>query len=447
MPAPAVTVVGGGLAGCEAALQLARLGVPVTLREMRPAASTPVHRGDALAQIVCSNSLKSTEPTTASGVLKQELDALGCRLLEAARTCSVPAGSALAVDREAFSREVAAQLDAAGVAVERGPVDALPPADGHLWLLATGPLTTAALVEEIGRATGRPALHFFDAIAPTVTLESLDLSVLYRAARYGRGDADYLNAALDREQYELLCRELLAAEKAEVHAFDRGELFAGCQPIEEIAASGPRSLAFGPLRPVGLRDPRPGAPRPHAVVQLRQENREGTLYGLVGFQTRLKQGEQRRVLRLIPGLRNAEFVRYGQLHRNFYLDTPRCCAPDFSLLGRPDVLVAGQMTGVEGYVESIASGLYTAWQAAARRRGLPLPPLPRATILGSLLGGFLFDRTTERLTPMNANFGLLPDLPEPVRDKRERKLARAEVSRRELAAWLAAPALAELLRG
>lgn len=445
MPAPVVTVVGGGLAGCEAALQLARLGIPVVLREMRPVAASPVHRGDALAQIVCSNSLKSIEPTTASGVLKQELDALGCGLLEAARACAVPAGSALAVDRDAFSREVAARLAAADITVERGPVDTLPPAPGHLWLVATGPLTSPGLVEELGRATGRPALHFFDAIAPTVTLESLDLTVLYRAARYGRGEADYLNAALDREQYETLHRELLAAEKADVHAFDRDELFAGCQPIEEIAASGPRSLAFGPLRPVGLRDPRPGSTRPHAVVQLRQENREGTLYGLVGFQTRLRQGEQKRVLRLIPGLEHAEFVRYGQLHRNFYLDTPRCCAADFSLLGRPDVLVAGQVTGVEGYVESIASGLFTAWQAAAHLRGLALPPLPAATILGSLLGGFLFDRTTARLTPMNANFGLLPDLPEPVRDKRERKLARADYSRRELAAWLAQPALRALL--
>lgn len=441
----AVTVVGGGLAGCEGALQLARLGVPTRLVEMRPVSATAVHRGDALAQIVCSNSLKSVEPSTASGVLKRELDAMGCRLLEAARACAVPAGSALAVDREAFSGEVAARLATAGVAVERGPVESLPPLDGHLWLVATGPLTSGALVDELGRLTGRPALHFFDAIAPTVTLESLDLDQLYRAARYERGEADYLNAALDRAQYETLVRELLAAEKADVHAFDRGELFAGCQPIEEIAASGPKSLAFGPLRPVGLGDPRRDGRRPYAVVQLRQENREGTLFGLVGFQTRLKQGEQRRVLRLIPGLQDAEFVRYGQLHRNFYLDTPRCCAPDFSLLARPDVLVAGQMTGVEGYVESIASGLYTAWLAAARLRGLSLPPLPGTTICGSLLGGFLFDTTTARLTPMNANFGLLPDLPEHVRAKRDRKLARGELAGRDMAAWLAEPAVADLL--
>lgn len=441
----AVTVVGGGLAGCEAALQLARLGVATRLVEMRPVAATPIHRGDALAQIVCSNSLKSVEPSTASGVLKQELDAMGCRLLDAARACAVPAGSALAVDRDAFSTAVASRLNTAGVVVDREPVDSLPARDGHLWLVATGPLTSGALVEELGNLTGRPALHFFDAIAPTVTLESLDLEQLYRAARYERGEADYLNAALDREQYETLVRELLAAEKADVHAFDRSELFAGCQPVEEIAASGPKSLAFGPLRPVGLGDPRQDGKRPYAVVQLRQENREGTIYGLVGFQTRLKQGEQRRVLRLIPGLQDAEFVRYGQLHRNFYLDTPRCCAPDFSLLARPDVLVAGQMTGVEGYVESIASGLYTAWLAAARLRGLSLPALPRTTICGSLLGGFLFDTTTARLTPMNANFGLLPDLPEHIRAKRDRKLARGEAARRDLDLWLREPAVADLL--
>jgi methylenetetrahydrofolate--tRNA-(uracil-5-)-methyltransferase len=441
----AVTVVGGGLAGCEAALQLARLGVATRLVEMRPVAATPVHHGDALAQIVCSNSLKSVEPSTASGVLKQELDAMGCRLLDAARACAVPAGSALAVDRDAFSAEVAARLAGAGVIVERGPVDSLPAREGHLWLVATGPLTSGPLVEELGNLTGRPALHFFDAIAPTVTLESLDLEQLYRAARYERGEADYLNAALDREQYETLVRELLAAEKAEVHAFDRTELFAGCQPVEEIAASGPKSLAFGPLRPVGLGDPRQDGRRPYAVVQLRQENREGTIYGLVGFQTRLKQGEQRRVLRLIPGMQDAEFVRYGQLHRNFYLDTPRCCAPDFSLLARPDVMVAGQMTGVEGYVESIASGLYTAWLAAARLRGLSLPALPRTTICGSLLGGFLFDTTTARLTPMNANFGLLPDLPEHIRAKRDRKLARGEAARRDLDLWLREPAVTDLL--
>jgi len=300
--------------------------------------------------------------------------------------------------------------------------------------VATGPLTAAPLVEALGAATGTPSLHFYDAIAPTVTLESLDLDVLYRAARYDKGEADYLNAAMDRAQYDAFLAALMAAERADIKAFDRADLFDGCQPVEEIAAGGPQSLVFGPLRPVGLHDPRTGK-RPYAVVQLRQENREGTLYGLVGFQTRLKQGAQREVFRMIPGLERAEFVRYGQLHRNFYVDSPRCLARDFSLSARPDVFLAGQVTGVEGYVESIASGLVTALFAAARVAGRPLPPLPRASMLGALLGGFLFDTTAARFAPMNANFGLLPDLPARVRAKHDRKLAKAERALAALQEW------------
>jgi methylenetetrahydrofolate--tRNA-(uracil-5-)-methyltransferase len=263
----------------------------------------------------------------------------------------------------------------------------------------------------------------------------LDLDRLYRAARYDRGEADYLNAALDAEGYGRFVDALLEAEKAAVHDFDRAFLFEGCQPIEEIAASGPKSLAFGPLRPVGLADPRTGR-RPHAVVQLRQENAEGTLYGLVGFQTRLKYPEQKRVFGLIPGLENAEFVRYGQLHRNFYLDTPRCCARDFSLADRPDVHVAGQISGVEGYVESITSGLVTAWYVAAGLQGAELPPLPPETMVGALLHGFLFDTTGSRFSPMNANYGLLPDLAERVRGKRDRKLAKSARATAALQDWL-----------
>jgi len=442
---PKITVVGGGLAGCEAALQLARLGLAVELVEMRPVVKTPAHDGDSLAQIVCSNSLKSTAPATASGLLKDELDQLGCRLLALARRCSVPAGSALAVDKEVFSAAVEAALVADPlIQVTRRQITALPRSEGHIWLLATGPLTSAELVAQLGAITGRPGLHFFDAIAPTVTHESLDLEVLYRAARYGRGEDDYLNAPLDESQYAQLHADLLAAEKAELHEFDRAELFDGCQPVEEIAASGPRSMAFGPLRPVGLADPRTGR-RPHAVVQLRQENLAGTIYGLVGFQTRLKFPEQKRVFSRIPGLDRAEFVRYGQLHRNFYLDTPRCCQRDFSLSGRPDVFVAGQITGVEGYVESMASGLFSAWQVAARARPLTLPGLPLETILGSLLRNFLFDTTTARLSPMNANFGILPDLPEQVRGKRERKLAKSARARQALQDWQQDASVRELL--
>jgi len=443
-----VHVVGAGLAGSEAALQLAAFGLPVVLHEMRPVRSTPVHEGDALAQVVCSNSLKSTEPATASGAFKAELGRLGCRLLELARGAAVPAGSALAVDRERFSAAVAAALaESPNVEVRRAPVDSLPREDRAAWIVATGPLTDGPLREDLAALTGSEGLHFFDAIAPTVTLESLDESRLYRAARYDRGDADYLNVPLDAKEYEAFVAELLAAEKAGVKDFDKGDLFEGCMPVEEIAARGPETLAFGPLRPVGLRDPRTGR-RPHAVVQLRQENAAGTLYGLVGFQTRLKQGEQRRVFRLLPGLEKAEFVRYGQLHRNFYLDTPRVLAPDFSLPERPHLRFAGQITGVEGYVESIASGLWTAWLTAADRFGLALPPLPRTTLLGALLEGFLRDRTGDRLTPMNVHLGLLPPLadgPRGRRGKRERKLALGARALDELDAWLAAPPVRSLL--
>jgi len=448
MPAasrPSVTVVGGGLAGCEAALQLARFGVRVRLVEMRPDVRTPAHRGDGLAEIVCSNSLKSTAPATGSGLLKDELDLFGCRLLECAREASVPAGAALAVDRDEFSARVADRIAAEPlIEVSRTEVTELPYREGEHWLVATGPLTSTTLVEELGSITGQPSLHFFDAIAPTVTLESLDLDILYRAARYDRGEADYLNSPLDQAAYESFYSALMEAEKAEVQAFDRSELFEGCQPIEEIAASGPKSLAFGPLRPVGLHDPVTGR-RAHAVIQLRQENREGTLYGLVGFQTRLKYGEQKRVFRMIPGLAKAEFVRYGQMHRNFYLDTPRCSSWDFSLRERPDVWIAGQITGVEGYVESMTSGLVTAWRLAARIHDIDLPGLPLESMTGALLRNFLFDKTTEKLTPMNVNFGLVPDLATPVRGKRERKIAKSERAVSALSEWIGQESVTRLL--
>lgn len=426
------------MAGCEAALQLARFGLSCTLVEMRPRTGTPAHRSGRLAEIVCSNSLKSTVLSTASGLLKEELKVLGCRLLICAAEAAVPAGSALAVDREVFSSRVE-ELVAAEPRITRvtRAVRELPDDGGEFWLLATGPLTTESLQTELARLTGRPHLHFFDAIAPTVTLDSLDLNLLYRAARYGKGSADYLNAPLDRAAYEHFVGELVDATTAEVAAFEREELFPGCQPIEEIARSGPQSLAFGPLRPVGLADPASGAV-PHAVVQLRQENRAGNLYGLVGFQTRLQRAEQKRVFRLLPGMARAEFVRFGQLHRNFYLDSPRCLRRDFSLIGRPDVFVAGQMAGVEGYVESIASGLLTAWRLAARLRDKTWLPLPRESLLGGLLEGHLFDHTTPRFTPMNVNFGLLPPPAGRIKGKKLRKEAQAAAALTALRKWVAA---------
>jgi len=436
MTQPDIRIVGGGLAGCEAALQLARRGRPVTLYEMRPDVATPAHRSAHLAEIVCSNSFKSTDPGTASGLLKEELDRLGCQLLAIARTVAVPAGAALAIDRERIAAAVEARVAAEPlITLRREEVPRLDVAPGRWWIVATGPLTSPALQDQLAALTGQDGLHFFDAIAPTVTRESLDLDVLYRASRYDKGEADYLNAAMDEDQYRTFYAALIGAERLEVKDFDRADLFEGCQPLEEIADGGPQSLCFGPLRPVGLHDPRTGK-RPHAVVQLRQENAEGTLYGLVGFQTRLRYGEQKRVFRLIPGLQDAEFVRLGQMHRNFYVDTPRVLRPDFALRSEPSVRLAGQITGVEGYVESIAGGLVTAWHLDAQLGGQQLPPWPYTTILGALHHGFLFDDTAARLTPMNANFGLLPELDRKVKGKRERKLARREVALQDLDLWL-----------
>lgn len=431
-----IRIVGGGLAGCEAALQLAARGHAVTLYEMRPDTPTPAHAGAGLAELVCSNSFKSTDPATGSGLLKDELDRLGCRLLPLARECSVPAGAALAIDRGRFSAAVEAAVAAEPlITVRREEVTRLDTAPGRHWILATGPLTSTALQEQLAALTGRDGLHFFDAIAPTVTLESLNLDVLYRGSRYDKGEADYLNAAMTESEYQAFYEALISAERLEVKDFDRDDLFDGCQPVEEIAAGGSRSLCFGPLRPVGLHDPRTGQ-RPHAVVQLRQENAEATLYGLVGFQTRLKWGEQSRVFRMIPGLEQAEFVRLGQMHRNFYVDSPRVLRHDFALKAEPSIRLAGQITGVEGYVESMAGGLVTALHLGAELRSLRLPPWPYTTMIGALHHGFLFDDTSERLTPMNVNYGLLPELPQKIKAKRDRKLAKREVALADLDLWL-----------
>jgi len=440
-----IHVVGGGLAGCEAALQLARLGIPITLHEMRPRSSTPVHQSGDLAEIVCSNSFKSMDHATPSGLLKLELERLGCLLLAVARSTAVPAGAALAVDRDRFARAVTQLvIRQPSISLVREEVTHLDLSSDDYWLLATGPLTAHPLQTQIQELTGREGLHFFDAIAPSVTKESLDLQVLFRAARYGKGEADYLNAPMDEPTYQAFHQALVSADKVAVPDFDRAQLFAGCQPIEEIAASGTDSLVFGPLRPVGLVDPATGR-RSHAVVQLRQENQAGSLYGLVGFQTRLKYGEQKRVFRMIPGLHKAEFVRLGQMHRNFYLDTPRSLNRQFALHVDPRVRIAGQITGVEGYMESICSGLVTSWQLAAELRGIDLPPWPSHSMIGALLFGFLFDTTSRRFAPMNVNYGLIPPLSTRIKGRRERKLALTARAMEDLETYLSCPELRRLL--
>lgn len=429
-----ITIVGGGLAGSEAALQLADRGFRVTLLEMRPARATAAHRTDRLAEIVCSNSFKSERPDTPAGGLKLELDLLGCRLLPLARQARVPAGAALGLDRELFAAAVTRTIEQhPRIELVRQEVTAVPAA--RPCIVATGPLTAPELAQDLARRLGQRALYFYDAIAPSVLLESVDQSVVFRAARYEKGEADYLNCPLDRDQYEGFIDALLAGERVPLHDFEPARYFAGCMPIEAIAEGGRDSLRFGPMRPVGLRDPRTGR-RPWAVVQLRQETRDGSLYGMVGFQTRLKYGEQSRVFRSIPGLAEAEFARLGSLHRNTFLDSPRLLAADLSARVDDGLWFAGQMTGCEGYVESIATGLYAALAVASAQDGSRVSPPPGDTLLGSLLA-YLRDTTVERLTPMNVNFGLLPALPDPPRAKAQRREAHTQRAVDSMRAWIA----------
>jgi methylenetetrahydrofolate--tRNA-(uracil-5-)-methyltransferase len=432
MPEPRVRIVGGGLAGSEAALQLAERGYRVLLHEMRPVRATPAHRGDGLAELVCSNTFKSERPDTSSGAFKSELEIMGCRLLPLARQARVPGGHALAVDRELFSQIVSSIVtEHPRIEVRREEVTSLE-TDEDL-VLATGPLTSPDLSAALTEAIGAEGLFFYDAIAPSVLLESVDQDVVFRASRYDKGDADYLNCPLDREEYESFVDALLAGEQVDIPDFDRGAYFPGCMPIEVIASRGRESLRFGPMRPVGLRDPRTGR-RPWAVVQLRQETRDADLYGLVGFQTQLRYGAQKEIFRRIPGLQAAEFPRLGSLHRNLFVDAPRHLAHDLSLRNRPRVWLAGQITGCEGYTESVASGLVAALAVDARARGVDFVPPPRETMLGSLLA-YLRDPTNKRPQPMNVNFGLLPPLPERIRDKQQRKLAQSTRATRALENW------------
>ncbi len=428
-----VIVIGGGLAGCEAAWQLSRCGLPVQLFEMKPARFSAAHRSPLLAELVCSNSLRSDRPDSAPGVLKREMRALGSLLLEAADAAAVPADRALAVDRSAFSRHIEDRLSGTGkIEIRREEVTAIP--GGEFVLIATGPLTSDALAKEIASLTGKKHLFFYDAISPIVEAGSLRYERMFRASRYVEGDGDYWNCPLTREQYEAFRTEILAGRTVEPRPFEEAAYFEGCLPIEVLATRGVDTLRFGPMKPVGLTDPHTGSP-PYAVVQLRTENRQGTLFNLVGFQTKLAWPEQQRIFRTIPGLEEAEFARYGSIHRNTFLEAPSLLAGDLSLQSRPGLFFAGQITGVEGYVESTATGLLAGISMACRAQGRRFLPPPATTALGALLRHLGSPLPPKRsFQPMNIAFGLF----DPLFRRIPRKLrgqAYAERSGRDLIAW------------
>ena len=428
-------IIGAGLAGCEAALWLADAGVQVDLYEQKPGKFSPAHKSEGFAELICSNSLKAERPDSASGLLKLEMRAMGSHLLPAAETARVAAGGALAVDRDVFSAAVTAEVERhPNITIHREEVTALD--ESAPVLVASGPLTEGPLAEAIAALTGDHRLSFYDAVAPIVTAESLDYDKVFAASRYGRGEADYLNCPFNKEEYEAFHTALVGAERAPLHDFD-GDLtvYEGCMPIEVMAARGADTIRFGPLRPVGLRDPRTGH-RPWANVQLRAENTARALYNLVGFQTNLKWGEQKRVFSMIPGLEHAEFVRYGVMHRNTFLESPKVLTAKQYLKEHPNVFFAGQITGFEGYMESAASGLLAARQILARLQGRELPPPPPQTMCGSLLQ--YITTPNKDFQPMGANMGILPRTPEidAIRDKRERYAALSETAQQAMQAWV-----------
>lgn len=435
MPASAVTVVGAGLAGSEAAWQVAQRGVPVRLYEMRPVRETAVHRTSDCAELVCSNSLKSLEHATPHGLLKEEMTALGSKILECALLHRVPAGGALAVDRDEFAKAVTAAMTSNPlIELVREEVVEIP--DGGIVVLAVGPLVSEQLQAAIARFTGQDHLYFYDAIAPVIEADTIDRDVVFDASRYGKGGgADYLNCPMTREEYEAFVAALLAGEKAPLHEFDTTPFFEGCLPIEEMARRGVDTLAFGPMKPVGLIDPRTGA-RPHAVVQLRQDNLAAEHYSMVGFQTQLRWPEQKRIFATIPGLRDAEFVRLGQVHRNCYINAPRVLMPTMQTRKRPTLLFAGQISGVEGYTESAATGLLAGMNAARLATGLPVLTLPEDTMLGAL-ARYIASADPSNYQPQNAAFGLLPEAPSRSRRKQDRRAARSTKAMASLSAWIA----------
>ncbi|MCY0887198.1 MAG: FADH(2)-oxidizing methylenetetrahydrofolate--tRNA-(uracil(54)-C(5))-methyltransferase TrmFO [Alicyclobacillaceae bacterium] len=428
-----VVVVGAGLAGSEAAWQLARRGVDVDLYEMRPVKQTPAHHTDGFAELVCSNSLRSNQLTNAVGLLKEEMRRLDSLIIAAADAHAVPAGGALAVDREGFSRHVTCALtEHPRIHVHREEWVQIP--NEEICVLATGPLTSEILSRRISELLGEEYLYFFDAAAPIVTKESLDMDKLFYQSRYDKGDADYLNCPMTEIQFEQFYDALIHAETADLKDFEEERYFEGCMPVEVMASRGPKTLLFGPMKPVGLTDPQSGK-RPFAVVQLRQDNAAATLLNMVGFQTHLKWGEQSRVFRLIPGLEQVEIVRYGVMHRNTYINSPHILLPSYQCKRSPNLFFAGQMTGVEGYVESAASGLVAGMNAARLATLRDVLEFPETTAIGSL-AHYITHADTRYFQPMNATFGLLPSLSEKVRDKRERAAKMADRALAELDAFL-----------
>jgi methylenetetrahydrofolate--tRNA-(uracil-5-)-methyltransferase len=400
-----ITVIGGGLAGCEAAWQIAQRGIKVKLYEMKPEKYSPAHSSTGLAEIVCSNSFKSISTENASGLLKQELRIMDSLIMECADENRVPAGQALAVDRENFSKSVTNKIEShLNIELIRKEINEIP-SNGTV-IIATGPLTSETLSKSIQTFLGKNYLYFFDAAAPIVTKESLNINKIFKADRYGKGDSDYINCPMTEGEYNAFYDALISAEIAELHDFEDDMVFEGCMPIEVMAKRGRKTLAFGPLKPVGFVDPATGK-RPYAVVQLRQDNAEGTLFNLVGFQTNLKWGEQKKVFKMIPGLENAEFVRHGVMHRNTYLNSPALLTPYYNLKSEPRIFFAGQVTGVEGYVESVSSGLVSGINASRYQTNKELVEFPRETVAGAL-ASYVSTQAVSSFQPMNANFGILP---------------------------------------
>jgi len=423
-----VNVIGGGLAGCEAAYQIAKKGIKVKLYEMKPIKYSPAHSNQDLAEIVCSNSFKSNLLTNACGLLKEEMRMLDSLLIRIADETAVPAGQALAVDREIFSKRVTEAIrNNPNIEIINEEVTEIP--EDEITIIATGPLTSDKLFEEISRLIGGEKLHFYDAAAPIIEKDSIDMNIAFIGDRYGKGEADYINLPMNKEEYENFWNELVNAEIAHLHEFEKREIFEGCMPVEVMAKRGIDTLRYGPLKPVGFDDPRTGR-RPYALVQLRQDNSTGTLYNMVGFQTNLKFGEQKRVFSMIPGLKNAEFIKYGVMHRNTFINSTKVLKANMQMREKDNIFFAGQITGVEGYVESIASGMIAGINVVRMIEGKDKFALPTNTMLGALVNYVV--TPNDKFQPMNANFGILPKLDCMIRDKQERYRKLAEISIKEM---------------